>query len=109
MDPQWFVLAALCLAAWVFAKAFDKLLEMLKSIGALLARIDSRLEEQNNSNDLGTRIDEVAFELYVLRRIAEEQTGIDKEAVNEADQKKRDATVNRLREMIQRRDVDGAS
>lgn len=64
----------------------------------------------NEQAGQGARIQTIIHELYVLRRIAEERTGVSEEDVKDIDKERNDRQFDRVREIIKKnRDSSGES
>ena len=109
MDNPTTWLAILVLAGfYLVIKVMEKALKELTLIRQQLSAIDLKPianEQAGQRADIQT----IAYELYVLRRIAEEKTGVSKDDVTDIDKERRDRKFDQLREIIEKRDFSGKS
>lgn len=88
---------------YLIARVLDKALKELTTIRQQVSQIDLKPIFNELANQ-GSRIGDLAYETYLLRRIAEEKTGISKEDVSVMDKKDMDDSLKNLEEVIKRRD-----
>jgi len=102
-NPVIWLIAAICFGFYSVFKFLEKALKELTVIRQKLSEIDLKpiaVEQMGQGSELRT----IAYELYLLRRIAEEKTGVSEDDVTAADNERRDKKFEQLRESIAKRD-----
>lgn len=91
---------------YLVIKVMEKALKELTLIRQQLSAIDLKpiaIEQAGQGSEMRT----IANELYLLRRIAEEKTGVSADDVTATDRERMDGKFAELRKVIDRRDSSG--
>lgn len=104
---QFVVLLCALAIVYLLATAVNKTAHELKSVGVLAVQIGERLDDLNG--EMRSAMLEVAYELKMIRKILEERTGITAAAIQDLEDRARDADLRRLAEVIEERDSKGGS
>ena len=101
----WLALAVIC-GFYLVVTLLEKALKEFILIRQLFSQID--LEPiADGQRRCGSQIDKLAEELYLLRRISEEKTGVSADDVYATDKRRCDEKWAQLREVTARRDSSG--
>ncbi len=98
----WLIVTALG-GFYLVITVLEKALKELKLIRQLLGDMDLKpisIEQAGQGSELRT----IAYELYLLRRIAEEKAGVSEDDVIARDKESMDKKFEKLREVIHKRE-----
>ena len=107
-NPTTWLVIVVFIGFYLVLKVLEKTLKELTFIRQQIGVIDLKPlanEQAGQRADIQT----IAYELYVLRRIAEEKTGVSKDDVTDIDKERSDRKFDQLREIIKKRDSSGES